>query len=723
MIAFQRLAGNIVVCFNALLIFFALFKDKIGTPAWLQSIGRVHPLLLHIPIGILIIIAILYYVRKRFKDVFLKDVIVLLLALGAITVSLTAIMGIVLSKEGGYADDTLFYHQFWGVVLSVLVAVAYFVYLKPSEPGFKFILPASVVSLLLAGHFGAILTHGNNFVLEPLFDSNSDQRVVTDSTTLFDAAVFPVLDKKCNSCHNDKKKKGQLSMASLASIAAGGEHGDLFESGKPMSSHLIKRILLPENNDDHMPPSGKPQLSAIEVQLLYQWILAGADTVKAWTNFPVADTLRKLAVMVMCENRSSERSQVYSFDAASPEVIKKLNDPYRTVEPIAQNEPALAATFYIQSQYSSERLRELSSVKDQLVELNLSKMPVSDKDCEIIAQFDKLEKLILNFTSITPAAIKTISSIKSLKSLAIAGTAIDATALEPLKELKDLKEVFIWNTSVKADDVAALQKDFSKVKWNTGFVPDPAERLRLTLPVRKSENFVLDKGETVTLVNKVPGTVIRYTLDGTEPDSTTSPIFDKPIGIQDITMIKARVCKEGWLCSGVASYLLFPKGIQPATASLVYQPNKDYRGEGVETLINNKKGFVEEQRDLAWTGFRENPLDATFVFNDNSTGRIVISYDRNPNGFIFPPARVEVWTGDDLAHLTRVVDMKPEQPSKSEPAHHDTIDIDLKGKGGKIIRIVATPVPVLPKWHPSNNPKTKDKRGWVFVDEIFFYSR
>jgi hypothetical protein len=34
----------------------------------------------------------------------------------------------------------------------------------------------------------------------------------------------------------------------------------------------------------------------------------------------------------------------------------------------------------------------------------------------------------------------------------------------------------------------------------------------------------------------------------------------------------------------------------------------------------------------------------------------------------------------------------------------------------KYIEIEAFPVSVLPKWHPG-----KGEKGWVFVDEVFFY--
>jgi hypothetical protein len=42
--------------------------------------------------------------------------------------------------------------------------------------------------------------------------------------------------------------------------------------------------------------------------------------------------------------------------------------------------------------------------------------------------------------------------------------------------------------------------------------------------------------------------------------------------------------------------------------------------------------------------------------------------------------------------------------------------IPLERKSYKYFEIEAFPVNVLPKWHPG-----KGDKGWVFVDEVFFY--
>lgn len=709
---FQRITGNVLFGLNALLLFFLLFDDRMQFPAWIQSVGRMHPLLLHLPIGAVVVVVILLFFKNRFAETANG-----LIALAAATAAVTAIMGVVLANEGGYNEDTLNPHKLSGSILSFLLAAAYFV--SSNRKALNVATGASFIVMLIAGHYGSVLTHGDDFIFEPLLAKKQNKNVVTDSTSLFAAAIMPLFDQKCGSCHNEKKSKGELVLTTLAGIAKGGEDGPIWRSGNPHGSLLMRRILLPEDHDDHMPPKGKAQLGALEVQLLFQWILSGADTAKAWTLYQPADSVRKLAEQFIYSNRNISAGAQYAFDPASPETIEKLNDPYLTVSPIALTEPALAATFFIRDEFKPSKLEDLRAVKEQLVSLNLSKMPVTDADCDVISTFTHLEKLNLNFSSITVRGLQTLSSLPELKSLSVAGTSLDAQAMSVLKDFKKLKEIFVWNTPASAD-VISLQKEIPAITWNTGFVPDANERLRLTPPVPVSDKTLLDKDEMITLTHKLPGTVIRYTTDGSDPDSTTAKVFETPFGIDGYTIVKTRACKDGWFCSPIGTYVLYTKGVHPIETKLNTVPNKDYKGEGAATLTNNKKGFADDHRDIAWIGFRENPMSAEFKFAPGTNiGEITLSYDHNTYGWLFPPAKLEVWGGKDKEHLELIKALKPDQPKELQPTHNAALVIPVEGSY-ETVKIVAWPLAELPKWHPSNNPKTKDKRAWLFVDEIIF---
>lgn len=105
--------------------------------------------------------------------------------------------------------------------------------------------------------------------------------------------IAPILEASCVKCHNSTKSKGKLNMETKEAAMKGGkEQGDKFIiAGKPDDSVMIKSILLPEDDDEAMPPKDKaPRPDADKLALLKAWIAAGAvwpDGVKL--KVPAAD--------------------------------------------------------------------------------------------------------------------------------------------------------------------------------------------------------------------------------------------------------------------------------------------------------------------------------------------------------------------------------------------------------------------------------------------------
>jgi hypothetical protein len=94
-----------------------------------------------------------------------------------------------------------------------------------------------------------------------------------------DPATFeqarPVLETRCLECHNPDKVKGKLLMHTAAAFLKGGANGPIVEPGQPDRSELVKRVDLPKDHEDLMPPKGGP-LPAAERAALRAWVAAGA---------------------------------------------------------------------------------------------------------------------------------------------------------------------------------------------------------------------------------------------------------------------------------------------------------------------------------------------------------------------------------------------------------------------------------------------------------------
>jgi uncharacterized membrane protein len=429
------LKGALSDCLFALSIFIIvllIFESRVVLPVWLQPLGRMHPLFLHFPIVILLIAMGMEFFRfsSTFKEQELYQTFTTnLLLIGALCSAITVVMGLFLSQEEGYSGDALNWHKWSGVGITFLAALIYWArntkwYKAPVAKAGTF---ATLIGLILTGHYGAVLTHGENFILQPLM-ANQEGPVPLEQALVFDHVVKPILEKKCVSCHNPEKEKGKLVLTDEASILKGGKNGALFVPGKPEISLLLQRIHLPETDKKRMPPVGKTQLTPDEMAVLALWVKENASFTKKVGELPANDSLRIVASNLIQSQASTV--ETYDFSAADEATVEKLNNDYRTVAVLARDSPALAVNIYNKETYSAEKLTELDPIKKQVVSISLSKMPVKDGDLKELTRFENLRRLNLNFTEITGQGLKELSKLKHLSHLSISGTKISYDELK-----------------------------------------------------------------------------------------------------------------------------------------------------------------------------------------------------------------------------------------------------------------------------------------------------
>src|SRR5690606_39123984 len=114
--------------------------------------------------------------------------------------------------------------------------------------------------LLVAGHYGATLTHGDNFIAGPWLAETDEVPLALEDARVYEHVIQPLFEQKCVSCHNPEKIKGGLLLTDEAAIRKGGKSGKLFVPGNPEVSLLLQRLHLPLDDKKHMPPRGKAQL-------------------------------------------------------------------------------------------------------------------------------------------------------------------------------------------------------------------------------------------------------------------------------------------------------------------------------------------------------------------------------------------------------------------------------------------------------------------------------
>lgn len=665
-------------------------------------------MLLHFPIGFVVLLVLANVFRNQLQPQDFDKVNRFLLLLTAFTTVLTALMGFFLAQEDGYTSGVMSIHKWIGVAVSYLMYVLILFY--QNRKVYQATLYSSFIGIVIAGHFGAGLTHGINFLTEPIIaqdevEFNVEEPVIT-------SVIMPVLESKCVSCHGAEKKKGELDFSSLTKIHEGGKNGPVWIAGDSDSSQLIQRAMLPLEHKKHMPPKGKPQLTNLELALMQAWIEGGADETMTLAKLDAKDTLAILANQVI-NKKAKPTEPTYNFDFADPELVASLNSPYRTVTPLAPGSPAVDVKIFGRNTFQEEFLTELAAIREQIVSLDLSYLPLGDEVFQILADFKNLEELTLNFTDISGEGIESLNQLENLRSLSLSGTKITQASLDALNG-ESLQEIFIWNTAIAASDL----KQANDVTIVTGFQADESEMLPLTEPILLNGKKIITADEPVVLTHKINGAIIRYTDDGSNPDSA-SRVFSDPLYFDNDVTIKAIAYKEGWIPSDTVTLKLIQRGVPPVDVELLYPAEGVYKGRGKLTLIDDEVGNTRDFPYFSWLGFYHTPFATVADMGEDAPiiNTVAISYGVDQRSRAAVPQRMEIWGGDskeDLKLLSSKYLRYQKEIHRDRTSHIE--EFEVPNVSYRYYKIVADPMKTLPEWH-----RHKGKGGAVFVDQIFFY--
>jgi mono/diheme cytochrome c family protein/uncharacterized membrane protein len=263
---------------------------------WLAFIGRLHPVVLHLPIGLLAGYLLLLIGQGRRHEPSDKLASDLLLAGTALSGAIAAAAGFLLATEGGYNTEILGAHKIQASVFTLAILLALVIRAqerhKPNglwSVGHGLALTVAICFSVSAGHLGGVLTHGSSYLTEfaPTWlrptapdqtGVNQSEHANSDNTTTGTLTVMEIFEAHCFQCHGPEKQKGGYRMDVPESLLAGGE-SDLtaIVPWQPMNSYLVELITLPSEEDGVMPPAGKGELSEKTIMQIIHWIAEGAQ--------------------------------------------------------------------------------------------------------------------------------------------------------------------------------------------------------------------------------------------------------------------------------------------------------------------------------------------------------------------------------------------------------------------------------------------------------------
>jgi uncharacterized membrane protein len=277
----------------------------------LEFIGKFHPLLVHLPIGFLVLLGVFELLALRSQKQHLTDTSRVVLALTFPVTLASIVCGWLLAGSGDYEGAIVFWHRWLGTALGLATFLLLSLHWCGLFRLYRWGLAGTLVLLVVVSHLGGSLTHGSDFLSWPISKSSAGKPAFTGNLSdqpVYVTAIQPIFDKYCVGCHGPDKSKGGLKLDAAAHFLKGGDDGSLIDPPGAAQSLIGKRLALPLEDEDHMPPEAKPQLSKDQLTLMYWWLDAGAPTDKNIQDLkPTPDILRTLEALTASKTQHAPR--------------------------------------------------------------------------------------------------------------------------------------------------------------------------------------------------------------------------------------------------------------------------------------------------------------------------------------------------------------------------------------------------------------------------------
>ena len=286
---------------------FAMAGDAGALDAWMDLLGRLHPLMVHFPVALVIVAALVELWRAVLRHEGPSP-------FARVAVWFAALFGIAAASSGwanaAYGGDSasvsLFLHRWGGVAVAVLLVALAIAGTQASRAGHAawsglwrmgLVLCAGLVAVV--GHFGGNLVHGEGYVTRALWNaldaslrpaeapasdtSAGGARAGAETVAVVDAGavgsyadILPIFESHCFDCHGGGKQKAGIRLDDPASLIGQQRQGrTMVKPGDPDASSLLTVLTLPVDDELAMPPEGE-RLSAAEIAKVRAWISAGA---------------------------------------------------------------------------------------------------------------------------------------------------------------------------------------------------------------------------------------------------------------------------------------------------------------------------------------------------------------------------------------------------------------------------------------------------------------
>jgi uncharacterized membrane protein len=439
-------------------------------------VGRFHPLLVHFPIAFLLLAGglELLALRRRTGPPWLAARFPLLVV-AALTAGIAAAVGYLLGATGGYGGTTFDRHLQLGIGVAIGATITAGVAWRRQRTGsgdrlVQACLLLTLGALTAAGHLGATLTHGDGYLTElapaplrALLGASAAAAAGYSGPAarapVYPTLVQPVLQRHCVSCHAPGAARGGLVLDTPEAMLKGGDHGPVVTPGRALESELVRRIWLPADHADVMPPRGQRPLPAADAGLLRWWIDSGASFEQPVGELEVPPDVRPIVEARLGPlSRGGPTIPDAALPMPDPNRLAALRERGVDVRPIADGSPFLQVRLTGRRPPDDDgRVASLAPLAPHVLWLTVADTAITDSALATIGKLPHLTRLDVSRTAATDRGIQALAPLAHLESLNLYGTRITDAALPPLASLPRLRRVYLWQTAVTPAGIERLR--------------------------------------------------------------------------------------------------------------------------------------------------------------------------------------------------------------------------------------------------------------------------
>jgi uncharacterized membrane protein len=434
---------------------------------WAQFIGRFHPLAVHFPIALILLVPILELAGRSFRLSYLRSSAGFVLGLATLSASVAAILGWCLGRTGGYSGPLVTQHMWGGISLAAVCWLCWILRARTSERGFGILygvaLAAGIGLVAWTGYRGGQLSLGEDHLTEHMPGGLRHALRVSNgvpsssagggANTFYGARVEPIFEVRCVTCHGPSRHKANLRLDSYRAAMRGGKTGPVIRPGNLQGSDLFRRITLPPGHDDFMPKEGKRPLSADQVKLIELWIGAGAsgtlpvdaikDAPSGSTSLAVAEvTFEEIAAAATTRMRAGIASSVTQMQKRYPNILEYES---RGSANLILNASIKGANF------GDGDLAAFVPLAEHITIADFSRTSVTDRSATAIAAMKHLRVLRLMHTRITDKTVQSLDPLDQLESLNVFDTQVTPAALPAVARLPKLAHCYAGQTAIPTE--------------------------------------------------------------------------------------------------------------------------------------------------------------------------------------------------------------------------------------------------------------------------------